>query len=373
MNNPRRRVLLVIPTLDQSGAEKQFTLLAKGLVDEEFEVRVVALTRGGYFEEFLKDAGIPVTVLGKRWKFDPRAALRLRKIIREWQPMIVHSWLFAANAYVRLVAGRRRPPFVVVSERCVDSWKASWQSWLDRRQVSRTTRMVANSQSVAEFYVSAGFPRQHIEVIPNAVTVPDGDLDHNALRQSLDIPLDVKLVGYVGRLARQKRVTDLVWGMQLLQQLRDDVYFLIVGDGPDGFRIKDQLEQYDVRTRVRMTGHREDAASIVRLLDVFWLGSDFEGMSNSVMEAMSNAVPVVCTDIPANRELVVDGETGLVVQVGDSVGFSELTDRILADPEFQRRLGQAGQDRVRELFGVDQMVKRHVEMYRSILDAAATK
>ena len=68
------KVLLVIPTLDQSGAEKQFQLLATGLPRDIFDVRVVALTRGGPYAEAIRQAGIPVTVLGKRLKFDPALA-----------------------------------------------------------------------------------------------------------------------------------------------------------------------------------------------------------------------------------------------------------------------------------------------------------
>ena len=83
---------------------------------------------------------------------------------------------------------------------------------------------------------------------------------------------------------------------------------------------------------VRFTGHRDDAARLIGLFDVFWLASDFEGMSNSIMEAMAAGVPVVASDIPPNRELVVDGQTGFLVKVGDSVGMAQFADRILADP-----------------------------------------
>ena len=137
---PPARVLLVIPTLDQSGAEKQLTLLATGLPRDQFDVRVVALTRGGPYAENLERHGIPVTILAKRWKFDPFCLWRLRRVIRDWQPAIIHTWLFAANAYGRMVAGGRGQPPVIVSERCVDTWKSGWQLKLDRRQIPRCLR-----------------------------------------------------------------------------------------------------------------------------------------------------------------------------------------------------------------------------------------
>jgi hypothetical protein len=123
----RLRIAYVIPTLDQSGAEKQLTLLAELLPREEFEPHVIALTRGGPYAERLQAAGLPVTVLGKRWKFDPFAWRSLARALRQLQPDIVHTWLFAANTYGRYALPRRPRPKVIVSERCVDSWKAGWQ------------------------------------------------------------------------------------------------------------------------------------------------------------------------------------------------------------------------------------------------------
>jgi len=103
------------------------------------------------------------------------------------------------------------------------------------------------------------------------------------------------------------------------------------------------------------------------LCNVFWLASEFEGMSNSIMEAMAAGVPVVASDIPPNRELVVDGETGYLVRVGDSVGIAQFTDRILADQALAQRLGTAGRERMRQQFSLDRMVAAHAELYRQVL------
>lgn len=362
----RARILLVIPTLDQSGAEKQFTMLATGLPRDEFEVEVVALTRGGHYASELSRAGIPVTVLGKRLKLDPVTLLRLRRLIRTRRPDVVHSWLFAANAYVRLVTGAGGPP-VIVSERCVDIWKAGWQTWLDRRLVGRTCRLLGNSQAVLDFYQELGYPVDRMRVISNAVLPVRSQIDRRALCAEFDIPEDARIVGTIGRLAPQKRVQDLVWAAQLLQQIHQQVYFLFVGEGPDRDVIEEFLQQFDVRTRVRLPGHRVDAVELMPLLDVFWLASEYEGQSNSIMEAMAAGVPVVCSDIPANRELVRDGQTGFVVDVGDSVGFAQFADRILADPELARRLGANARQVIEQQYAPADMMARHCDLYRQVL------
>jgi glycosyltransferase involved in cell wall biosynthesis len=306
-------------------------------------------------------------------KFDPVALWRLKRLIADLRPDILHTWLFAANAYGRLVAGNAGRPKVVVSERCVDTWKSGWQLWLDRRQIRRTARLVGNSQGVAEFYRQQGFPPEKIVVVPNGVEIPDeipdsAPPDRDAALAEFDIPPGAKVAGYAGRLARQKRVEDLVWATQLLRQLTEDVYFLVVGDGPERSRLEQFARHLGCDHRVRFVGHREDATRLIGLMDVFWLASGFEGMSNSLMEAMAAGVPVVASDIPPNRELVIDGETGFLVKVGDGVGFAQFTDRILADRDLARRLGAAGRARMGAEFGIQRMINAHASLYRELVE-----
>ncbi|MEW4528019.1 glycosyltransferase [Maioricimonas sp. JC845] len=361
------RLLLVIPTLDRSGAEKQLTLLARGLPRDEVSVHVVALTRGGPYADELRAAGIEVTVLGKRMKFDPRALRDLKRLVREERPDVIHSWLFAANAYARFVAGGADGPPVIVSERCVDSWKSGWQLWLDRRLIPRTRMLVANSESVAEFYRGVGYPADRVSVIPNGIAQPAApSCTRDELLRELGLPDDARLVAYVGRLARQKRLDTLMWAAQLLRQANDRSYLLIAGDGPEAARAQDLARKLECERHVRFLGHRNDAASLLPLVDVFWLASDFEGMSNSLMEAMAAGRPVVVSSIPPNRELVDHGEEGFLVDVGDGVGFAQYTVRLLDDPQLAATMGEAGRRRMQQRHSVELMVSRHMDLYRQV-------
>ena len=94
-----KRILQIIPTLDRAGAEKQLCLLAQGLPRDEFEVHVCALTRGGPLADELSAAGVPLDVIGKRWKLDPQAFWRLKNHVARIQPDLIHTWMFAANTY----------------------------------------------------------------------------------------------------------------------------------------------------------------------------------------------------------------------------------------------------------------------------------
>ena len=374
------RVLLLIPTLDRSGAEKQLTLLASGLkrdFSDEFEVEVACLTRGGPYQADLEAAGVPVTVLGKRFRFDPFALRRLKKLVQEKQPDILHTWLFAANSYGRLVAGKAGVPGpkVVVSERCVDTWKAGWQLWLDRKQIARTTRMIGNSQAVVDFYRELGVPDEKLVVIRNGIDLLEAPSQEarTALRQELGIAESSKVLGFVGRLAPQKRLKDLLWSFELVGSHDLDVHFVIAGDGPQRSELEQFAKQIRVADRVTFTGHRDDAASILALCDIFWLASDFEGQSNSLMEAMAAARPVIVSDIAPNQELVSHEETGLVVPVTDRAEFAKAAVRLLADEELAKQLGSAARDRMASEFSIRQMVESHAGLYRAVAPEAKNK
>ncbi len=368
----KTRVVLLIPTLDRSGAEKQFTLLAKGLPKTEFDVTAVALTRGGPYADELASSGIPLTVIGKRSKLDPFSFWRLRAELQRLQPDILHTWLFAANSYGRLCSRIVPHAKIVVSERCVDSWKKGWQLWLDRRLISKTDRLVGNSPSVVDFYRELGVPAEKLVCIRNGIELPSLDAaadrsTREALLDELLLPPDAFIAGYLGRLAKQKRVEDLIWAVETLRQIRPKLFLVIVGDGPERQRLENFARDVGCLDHVRFLGHREDGSRWLKLFDVFCLASSFEGMSNSLMEAMSIGKPVIASDIPANRELVVQCQTGFLPKLADTVGFMQFLRQLIDEKGLTEELGRAGRERIQQYFGIKRMVDAYVEVYRNVL------
>ena len=361
----------MIPTLDRSGAEKQFALLASRLPKDEFDVSAIALTRSGPYAEMLEAAGVPLTVIGKRAKFDPFSVSRLRAELRRLNPHILHTWLFAANAYGRLCAGCIPKAKIVVSERCVDSWKAGWQTWLDRRLIFRTDRLIGNSSSVVEFYRSLGIPAEKLGCIPNGIDIPTEPCSYQgpereAMLSELKLPPNSFVVGFIGRLAKQKRVEDLIWAVETLRQMRPQLCFVIVGDGPERERLEAFARDVGATPSLRFLGHREDASRWMKLFSVFCLASSFEGMSNSIMEAMSMGKPVIASDIPPNRELVVQDETGYLPKLADSVGFMQFMRRLIDEPSLCEKMGQAGRERIQQFFSIQRMVDAYANVYREL-------
>ncbi len=363
------RLLLIIPTLDRGGAEKQLTLLACGLQQQGFDVHVACLTRGGPWEATLQAAGVPVTIIGKRWKVDPPAYFRLKKHIAALQPDIVHTWLFAANSYGRQAASAAGVKHILAGERCVDRWKVFYELAIDRQLAKRTERIITNSTGVQEFYVAQGLPAEKFVVIPNGIEPfsPPENNPRDAICAELGLATDVHLVGAVGRLWPQKRVKYCICAAELLKVVRDDVHLLVIGDGPQRWRLERYCRQVGNDNKVHFLGERRDVARILPHLFALWLASGYEGQSNAVMEGMAAGLPVIATDIPGNRDLIVPNETGYLVPVGDRAGFARKTQTLLKDPALAAKLGAAGKKRMLTQFSIDQMIARHAELYRSLL------
>ncbi|MCO8123587.1 glycosyltransferase [Stieleria sp. TO1_6] len=361
------RLALIIPTMDQGGAEKQLALLAENLPREEFDVHVYLLTRDGPRSESLRRSGIPVTVIGKPFKADPTALLRMKQALQQFQPDIVHTWLFAANSFGRAAALMAKVPIVIGSERCVDPWKRWYHFSIDRFLARRSAAITTNSDGVREFYVSHGVDDDLFRVIANGIPPRTVDsIEREEAFARLGVNPDRKLVLAVGRLWPQKRYRDLIWAAELLAGTRDDTTLVVIGDGPQKSELLRFRDAVTIPKHAGFVGNRDDVAQLLPHADLFWVGSEYEGQSNAMIEAMQAAVPVIATDIPGNRDLVIPDQTGRLVPLGDRAAFARESIDLLANPPLAAELAERAQRRIAEQFSVADMVDRHAQLYRDL-------
>ncbi len=161
-----------------------------------------------------------------------------------------------------------------------------------------------------------------------------------------------------------------MWSTQMLTQADQRVRAVFVGDGPEGPRLQELAPKYDIARFVTFTGHQTDANRFLPFFDAFWLASEFEGQSNSLLEAMAAGVPVVASDIAPNREVIVDGESGYLRPVEDCQGFALAVRRWLEHPEEGTQMGQQARQRIADKFSIEAMVSRYSELYRQLVPAA---
>ena len=379
----------VIATLDRAGAEGTLARLCLRLNRAEFEPSVCCLTRGGGYESELRAAlgsqtegaaGVPVTVLGKKGRYDVAMLWRLRALMRRDRPDIVHTWLFTANTWGRIAAwlarrgGLADVPVIIASERAVDRWKNPFHRLADRRLAAASAAIVANCEAVKRFCVEdVGIPSKRVRVILNGMNLRsfDSAFSH-AIRDVIadaNCGADRIRMGTVARLEPQKGIPFLIEAMELLQSSGVDAELWIVGDGPDRPELEAMVNASPgLRDSVKFLGRRDDVPGILSQLDIFVLPSLWEGLPNAVMEAMAARLPVVATNVDGTPELVNDGETGLLVPPKSAEALADAIAKLVADGALRQRMGQAGRRRIEQHFTEDRMIAETEALYRELIE-----
>ncbi len=364
------KILQLIPTLDRSGAEKQLVLLAKGLPRDRFQVEVATLTRLGPLQDELEQAGIPVTLLGKRFKLDPLALARLVEFLKSGRFDVVQTWIFAANTYGRVAARLAGVPIVITTEMAVDLWKGKSERWIDRRLARWCDRLVGNSNAVVDYYRTMGVPEDRLAMIYSGIASEDPPvIDPAAIRAEFGFAAESPLVLFAGRLADQKRVDDLLKALDLLQHVQPDLRTLIAGDGPLRLQLEETARLFNLEDRVRFLGHRDDVPRLMAAATLVVLPSAYEGLPNLVLEAMRFGKPVVATSAPGTTEVVVDGQTGLLVPVANPQLLARAIRDVVRDPDLAQRLGTAGREHVDTKFPVQAMIDSFARLYEELARA----
>lgn len=212
----------------------------------------------------------------------------------------------------------------------------------------------------------------------NSVGVDLDEFDRKAAaaisREALQLVPEVPIVGFVGRMVKEKGILDLIRAMRLLKEDGVHAQLLVVGaalptDRVRGFRrkIRNVIAASALEEDVRFVGFRYDVPAILRLVDLLVLPSHREGMPVTILEAMAASKPVVATDIRGCREEVVNGVTGWLVPPADPVALAGAIRKVLDDPEAAAEMGRAGRERVRAVYSEARVLAEQLAVYRKLL------
>ncbi len=367
MQSKRRRLLLVITTLDVGGAEKCCVTLATGLDRERWHVEVCSVIRAGSMAGPLRDAGIPVHSLdASRLWHAPTATLRLARIIRRVRPDVVHTFLFHANMLGRLAAQLAGRPRVVASIRVAER-RFRHHLILENLTCRLSDCVACVSRDVARFVRRRCHePAGRLVVIPNGVDVgPVAESTH--ARSTLGLRADSRVAIYVGRLDQQKGVDVLLRAVAEVRRHMPELTVLLVGAGPQQRALEQLAGELGVSSHVKFLGWRSDATELIRAADFLVLPSRWEGMPNVVLEAMAAGRPVIATRTEGTAELVRHRETGLLVPIDEPSALAAAIIE-LADPERRKVWGDRGRTVAVEEFSTTHMIQQYEQLYALLLN-----
>ena len=326
------RVALVIGQLHAGGSERQLFELARGLFGGPCEPFVYCLSETVEpFGPALRSAGIPVRIVPRRRRFELRRVRALARLLRQDRIEVINAFSQHVNFYAYLAGRLARRGALVASNRSTEPRvRRRLEQCVDTFVFRRCRRLVVNSFAGLDFTRSLyGVAAERIVVIPNGVDLkqfePNGD--PAAIRAELGIPAASPVAGMVGRLSAEKRVDLFLRAAQRVASRVPESRFLVIGGGNLLEELKALAGSMGLQSRVVFTGARPDVGALLAAMDLLVLASDFEGLPNSVMEAMAAGRPVVATDLGGCRELVAPGETGLLFPAGSAEALSERMER----------------------------------------------
>jgi glycosyltransferase involved in cell wall biosynthesis len=293
----------------------------------------------------------PLSKIGKL-----RAAAGLLRIVRRFRPDVAHAtltWPTFGFAFLLATAAVGLPTLVTFQLVPEGLAVGPQRRRLSRWTLRRGQRWVAVSDHGRRLIASLyDVDPPVIRVIHNGVShtssgVVDGQRDdlRAAARAELGLSPDATLLVSVGRLHRQKGQLDLVRAARGVHVERPDVRVLIAGEGPDRARLEEALDALALRDTVSVLGHRDDVARLMDAADLFVFPSHFEGTPFAMLEAMANGLPVVATTFGGAEEVIDDGQTGILVPVGEPDALRDAILAALADPGALQRMASAGRER----------------------------
>lgn len=324
---------------------------------------IVLLDQGG-------SAPMPFALLPGSWKERCR---KLHDHIAATRPRVIHAWNDLTGllaAYAGLVAGCPKiivhfhhgpsQPLASLAEP-VASYPAVYRRLLERPEIDLLFCADAAARDYADWWRIA--PSARLRRVYNGFDLPPAPTDRSAVRAELGLPAEATIIGTVGRLSPVKQ--PLVWADAAIRLAGDrgDTHFVWVGGGPLRKALRARFAEAGLADRLHLPGQRDDVPEWLAAFDLFWQTSASEGLPNALIEAQFAGVPIIAFDVGGVGETFVDGETGVLVQAGDSEVLVRETTRRLEDPAWLDRARREARAQAERRFSAGQFYAELAEVY----------
>jgi len=367
-------IVHIIYRLGIGGLENGLVNIINNLPEGSYRHAIICLTESTDFSQRITRQDVIVHQLHKRPGQDWASFYKVYRLLKQWRPAIVHTRNLAAIEY-QLCALLAGVPYRIHGEHGWDVFDPDGSNvkyqWLRRILGLIIHRFIPLSQHLQDYLLTrVGIPAKKITRICNGVDTKIfyPRMGNRQAPEACLLDLDRKLVvGTVGRMHGVKDQLTLVRAFinacENSSEFAQVARLFLIGDGPLRAEALELLNTAKLADKVWLPGELQDIPEIVRSLDIFVLPSKAEGISNTILEAMASGLPVIATRVGGNPELVLDGQTGCLVEKEDIEGLSLAIQDLVADNQKRRQLGEASLRRIQAEFSIDSMVNRYRQVY----------
>jgi len=352
--------LLVDLEREWRGGQNQFLLLLKGLYERGHAAELLA-AKGSSLGHRAEKAGICVHYTPRRSLLT--ASRKVRSLIEDGRFELVHANEGHALSAAWLARTHRRVPLLISRRVGFPLGKG----YFSRARFRAASRIIANSNWVAEQAAASGAPKEKLTVIYEGVEIPAPSTAMRPLdRMRWGIGEQDRLLGCAGVLLEDKGQE---WVIRALEQLRAEfpnVKLLLAGEGPDRARLQRIVGELKLQDAVIFAGFVKDVESFYRAIDLFVFPALFEGLGTSLLAAMAHGVPSITYFGCALGEIVENGRSGLQVEPRNPEALADAMRKIMSDRQFASAMAIKGRQRIEEMFSADQMVEETLRLYRQV-------
>ena len=358
------------------GTERHLSYLVTHLDKARFRPHVIIFNyQPNALVDHAKANGIEVIHLPVGRYYTPRAllqAFKLARLIRERRIDIVQTFHYKSDIYGAVVAWLAGVKHIVSSKRDAADYKSAFRFFMHKLVRPITARYIAVSAVVAEVIRrKEGVEDRRISVIYNGVDlnryeVPDAEAKA-AAKKALGFDADSFVIGMSAWFRPEKDHQLLFDAFTEVLGRAPNARLVLVGNGPTFDHYQRWIAEHGLQDRVRFAGAVDDVRPFLRGFDVACLVPRMnEGFSNSVLEKMASGLPVIVTDIGGNKEAVAHGENGFVIKPGDGAALVKALMSLHDDAGKRADMSRASRRRVEQLFSLESMIDRHVELYTTL-------
>lgn len=361
-------VAFLITSLNRGGAETQLVRIALSLRRRGWEVGILTMLPSSAFPDEIREAGIPLVECATAWYWLPwRMVPKIIRQLRLWHSPILVTFNYPADVMGRICGRLAGVPTIIGSLRTAYV-KTSFRKMVYRFTEPLIALTVSNSQAAITYMVTRRLlTSRKTLVIPNGILAADypAPVPPEAVRADLGIPPESFLWLAVGNLRVAKDYPTLLGAASICAAKYPLFRLCVVGGGEDLAALQADVDARGLENVVQFLGPRSDVTRVLAAGDAYVLSSAWEGMPNTVMEAMASALPVVATDVGGVRELVEEGVSGFIVPPRSPADLAAQMGSVMSmNAEARRRMGTAGRDRMVTQFDMERVVDKWVDLFQ---------